>query len=79
MDHELESQVFTRLFAVQIASYKSSERDLFIEHLEYTQKGNLLILDRGYPAIFPAKGQGDRVLFQDELLLVAGGGQFQQK
>lgn len=36
----------------QIASYKTSERDLLVEHLEYTQKGDLLILDRGYPAVW---------------------------
>lgn len=36
----------------QIAPYQSSERDLLVEHLEYTQKGDLLLLDRGYPAIW---------------------------
>lgn len=36
----------------QIAPYKSSERCLLVEHLEYTQKGDLLILDRGYPAVW---------------------------
>lgn len=36
----------------QIASYKSCERDLLVEHLQYTQKGDLLLLDRGYPSIW---------------------------
>lgn len=36
----------------QIAPYKSSERDLLIQHLEYAQKDDLLLLDRGYPAIW---------------------------
>jgi hypothetical protein len=36
----------------QIASYKVSERELLVEHLEYTQKGDLLLLDRGYPAVW---------------------------
>ncbi|MFN3378520.1 MAG: transposase [Runella zeae] len=34
----------------EIASYDHSERDLLLRHLEYTQKGDLLLLDRGYPA-----------------------------
>lgn len=34
----------------QIASYELSERDLLKKHLNYTQKGDLLLLDRGYPA-----------------------------
>jgi hypothetical protein len=34
----------------QIASYDLSERDLLKKHLNYTQKGDLLLLDRGYPA-----------------------------
>jgi hypothetical protein len=34
----------------QIASYDHSERDLLKKHLNYTQKGDLLLLDRGYPA-----------------------------
>lgn len=34
----------------QIASYELSERDLLKKHLSYTQKGDLLLLDRGYPA-----------------------------
>lgn len=36
----------------QIASYKISERELLVEHLEYTEKGDLLLLDRGYPAVW---------------------------
>lgn len=36
----------------QIASYKVGERELLVEHLEYTQKGDLLLLDRGYPAVW---------------------------
>ena len=36
----------------QIAPYKVSERELLVEHLQYTQKGDLLLLDRGYPAIW---------------------------
>jgi hypothetical protein len=34
----------------QIASYDHSERGLLKKHLNYTQKGDLLLLDRGYPA-----------------------------
>lgn len=34
----------------QIASCDHSERDLLKKHLNYTQKGDLLVLDRGYPA-----------------------------
>ena len=34
----------------QIASYDLSERDLLKKHLNYTQKGDLILLDRGYPA-----------------------------
>lgn len=36
----------------QIASDKSNERDLLVEHLNYVQQGDLLLLDRGYPAIW---------------------------
>lgn len=36
----------------QLAPYASSERDLLVSHLEYTRKGDLLIMDRGYPAIW---------------------------
>jgi hypothetical protein len=35
----------------QIASYASSERELLYKHLEKVQKGDLLLLDRGYPSI----------------------------
>ena len=34
----------------QITSYDHSERDLLLKHLNYTQSGDLLLLDRGYPA-----------------------------
>lgn len=36
----------------QLASYDHSERDLLLQHLGYTQKGDLLLLDRGYPALW---------------------------
>ena len=36
----------------QIAAYQTGERTLLVEHLKSTQKGDLLILDRGYPAIW---------------------------
>ena len=35
----------------QIAPYKESEKDLLELHLEKTEKGDLLLLDRGYPSI----------------------------
>ena len=35
----------------QIAPYASSERDLFYKHLAKAKKGDLLLLDRGYPSI----------------------------
>lgn len=35
----------------QITSYASSERELLYKHLEKVQKGDLLLLDRGYPSI----------------------------
>ncbi len=35
----------------QIAPYKESEKDLLHLHLEKTEKGDLLLLDRGYPSI----------------------------
>ena len=35
----------------QIASYVSSERELLYKHLEKVQKGDLLLLDRGYSSI----------------------------
>jgi len=34
----------------QIASYECGERYLLKKHLNYRQKGDLLLLDRGYPA-----------------------------
>lgn len=35
----------------QIAPYSASERDLLNKHLPKTSKGDLLLLDRGYPSI----------------------------
>lgn len=35
----------------RIASYSSSERELLYQHLEKVKKGDLLLLDRGYPSI----------------------------
>jgi len=35
----------------QLAPYRESERDLLELHLEKTEKGDLLLLDRGYPSI----------------------------
>jgi len=35
----------------QIAPYASSERELLYKHLEKIKKGDLLLLDRGYPSI----------------------------
>jgi hypothetical protein len=49
----------------QIAPYASSERDLLVKHLEYVQKEDLLLLDRGYPcflAIIFVNGQRHCVL-----------------
>lgn len=45
----------------QIASYNSSERALLMEHLEKVNKGDLLLLDRGYPCfwlLFLLKAKG---------------------
>lgn len=36
----------------QIAPYASSEKDLFLKHLEFVKKGDLLLLDRGYPCFW---------------------------
>jgi hypothetical protein len=36
----------------QIDRYDSSERDLLIKHLEFVKKGDLLLLDRGYPCFW---------------------------
>ncbi len=36
----------------QIDRYDSSERDLLLKHLEFTKKGDLLLLDRGYPCFW---------------------------
>ncbi len=36
----------------QIDSYITSERDLLINHLEKVKKGDLLLLDRGYPSFW---------------------------
>lgn len=46
----------------QLAPYSSSERDLAYGHLEYTQKGDLTLYDRGYPAfwLFAAHRQMNR-------------------
>jgi hypothetical protein len=35
----------------QIAPYASSERELLYKHLEKVKKGDLLLLDRGYPSL----------------------------
>lgn len=35
----------------QLAPYTSSERDLLYKHLPKAQKGDLLLMDRGYPSI----------------------------
>jgi len=35
----------------QIAPYASSEKELLYKHLEKVKKGDLLLLDRGYPSI----------------------------
>ena len=35
----------------QLAPYSSSERDLLYQHLTKVEKGDLLLLDRGYPSI----------------------------
>ena len=35
----------------QIAPYASSEREQLYKHLEKVNKGDLLLLDRGYPSI----------------------------
>jgi len=45
----------------QIAHYASSEKDLLYKHIEHIKKGDLLLLDRGYPSLaliflFYAKG-----------------------
>lgn len=45
----------------QIASYSSSERDLLMEHMPKIKKGDLLLLDRGYPCfwlLFLLKAKG---------------------
>ncbi len=45
----------------QIAPYASSERELLYKHLDKVQKGDLLLLDRGYPSlalIFLLKAKG---------------------
>lgn len=45
----------------QIAPYTSSERDLLLKHLEFVKKGDLLLLDRGYPCfwlLFLLKAKG---------------------
>lgn len=35
----------------QIAPYAFSERDLFLEHLQYVNPVDLLLMDRGYPSV----------------------------
>ncbi len=45
----------------QIDRYVSSERDLLMKHLEFVKKGDLLLLDRGYPCfwlLFLLKAKG---------------------
>ena len=45
----------------KIAPYKSSERDLLVQHLDKLGKGDLLLLDRGYPCfwlLFLLKAKG---------------------
>jgi hypothetical protein len=45
----------------KIAPYKSSERDLLVQHLDKLEKGDLLLLDRGYPCfwlLFLLKAKG---------------------
>jgi hypothetical protein len=36
----------------QLAPYADSERDLLLAHLDYVKKGDLLLLDRGYPCFW---------------------------
>ena len=36
----------------QLDKYISSERDLLMEHLDFVKKGDLLLLDRGYPCFW---------------------------
>lgn len=36
----------------QIDRYDSSERDLLMKHLDFVKKGDLLLLDRGYPCFW---------------------------
>ncbi len=45
----------------QIAPYASSELDLLVKHLDFIKKGDLLLLDRGYPCfwlLFLLKAKG---------------------
>lgn len=45
----------------QLAPYASSERDLLMKHLDKVKKGDLLLLDRGYPCfwlLFLLKAKG---------------------
>lgn len=45
----------------QLASYASSERDLLMQHLNKVKKGDMLLLDRGYPCfwlLFLLKAKG---------------------
>lgn len=45
----------------QMASYASSERDLLMQHLDKVKKGDMLLLDRGYPCfwlLFLLKAKG---------------------
>lgn len=55
----------------QIASYRSSERELLMQHLDKVNAGDLLVLDRGYPSIWllfllKAKGIEYCVRFKDD-------------
>lgn len=45
----------------QLAPYSSSERDLLMQHLDKVKKGDMLLLDRGYPCfwlLFLLKAKG---------------------
>lgn len=36
----------------QLSSYKKGEQDLLLQHLDYVKKGDVLLLDRGYPCFW---------------------------
>lgn len=59
----------------QLAPYSSSEKDLLMEHLDKIEKGDLLMLDRGYPCfwllfLLNAKGIEFCVRLKDDWWLV---------